>query len=132
MAAGAEHRRILMPRKEKLNAAQMDDDVIACFIHPATGKEVTTPAERREVADRWCTGDYDHHHEIAQKHSIVPIALLIAALIDIEHPLVMNGTNAKNSLQCAVIITQIMLKRETVAQPIAVDSFHSHPVERIP
>jgi len=108
-----------MPRNKDDNASPMDDAVIACYIHPSTGKEVTTPAERQQVAERWCTGDYEHHREIAQKHGLLPIALLIAALIDIEHPLVMRGVNALNSLQCAVIITRVMLNRDTVAQPIS-------------
>lgn len=120
-----------MPRKQINNAEQLDDAVIACYVHPSTGKEVTTPAERREVAERWCAGDYAYHHEIAQKHDLLPIALLIAALIDIEHPLIMRGTNALNSLKCSEIIVETMLHRANVAQPIPLDSFHNQPVERI-
>jgi hypothetical protein len=118
-----------MARTSKLSAGELDDAVIACYIHPNTGREETTPAERQEVAARWCEGNFEYHHEVATKHGLLPIALLIAALIDIEHPLVMRGTNALNSLQCAMEITTVMLKRETVAQPV--NSLHRLPVERI-
>jgi hypothetical protein len=118
-----------MPRTPKPTVQEMDDAVVACYVHPNTGREVTTPAERQEVAERWCAGDFDFHHTIAKKHSILPIALLIAALIDIEHPLIMRGTNALNSLQCSLIIARVMLNRETVAQPV--HSIHILPVERI-
>lgn len=121
-----------MTRKPKSNAEQMDDEVIRCFVHPNTGREVTTPAERREVAARWCAGDYDYHHAVARKHALLPIALIVAALIDIDHPLLCNGRGVNyNALDCAVIVTNIMFKGQKVAQPVSNDSFHTLPVERI-
>lgn len=121
-----------MSRKEKGNAEQMDDEVIRCFIHPQTGREVTTPAERREVAERWCAGDYEYHHTIARKHGLLPVALIVAALIDIDHPLLVSGRGvAHNSIECAIIVTNTMFKKQTVAQPVRNNSFHRQAVERI-
>lgn len=120
-----------MSRKQISDVEQMDDEVIKCYIHPVTGREETTPAERREVAERWCSGDYTYHHAIAFQHGLLPIALLIAALIDIDHPLLVSGRGVVfNSLQCAVIVTQAMLHKTKVAQPLP-DSFNTQPVERI-
>ena len=121
-----------MPRKAIDNVKQMDDEVIKCFIHPVKGTEETTQAERAEVARQWCAGDYSHHIGIAEKHELLPIALLIAALVDMDHPLLSSGRGvAYNSLQCSIIITNVMYHGETVAQPMATHSFHSRPVERI-
>jgi hypothetical protein len=125
-----------MARKAQSNVQEMDAEVIRCYIHPSTGREETTPEERREVADRWCAGDYEHHIGVANKHRLLPIALLIAALIDIDHPLLVSGRGvAFNSIQCAVEIIQAMVKNQPVAQPIEtqlpVNSFHKDPVERI-
>jgi hypothetical protein len=124
-----------MARKEKNNAELMDDEVIRCFVHPNSGKEVTTPAERREVAERWCAGDYEYHHPIARKHGLLPVALIVASLIDIDHPLLTSGRGvAYNALDCAIIVTNIMFKGRAVAQPVQNNSFHREsvqPVERI-
>jgi hypothetical protein len=119
-----------MSRKADDNLKQMDDEVIKCFID-SNGQEVTTQAERREVAEMWCAGDYSHHRNVAAKHGLQPIALIIAALIDIDHPLLVSGRGvAYNSIKCAMIIIQTMNSGNTVAQPIN-NSFHSLPVERI-
>ena len=124
-----------MSRKAENNVKMMDNEVIRCFIqpegHPKAGKEVTTQAERAEVARQWCAGDYSHHYPIAEKHGLLPIALLIAALIDINHPLLNSGRGTCfNSIQCAVIILTTMHRGETVAQPFE-NSIHSQLVERI-
>jgi hypothetical protein len=120
-----------MSRREDNNVKQMDDAVCRCFID-RNGKEVTTPAERQEVARQWCAGDYSHHRDIARRHGVQPIALIIAALIDIDHPLLTSGRGvAYNSMQCALIIMQTMNSGRTVAQPIAKNSFNRQPVERI-
>lgn len=120
-----------MPRKEANNVQMMDDAVIACFIHPATGAEVTTQAERQAIAEQWCAGDYSYHHPIAEKHGLLPIALIIAALIDIDHPLLISGRGvAYNSIACATIIINTMNKGETVAQPVKRHSIHKRPQVR--
>src|SRR3990172_8775795 len=109
-----------MTRTATNNVQQMDNEVIKCFIHPQTCKEETTQAERREVAEQWCAGDYSHHMSIAHKHGLLPIALLIAALIDIDHPLLVSGRGvAYNSIQCSILIMNVMRDGQTVAQPMS-------------
>lgn len=115
----------------------MDDEVIKCYIHPEgalnAGKEATTPELRKEVAEKWCNGDYEHHRTIAAREGLVPIALLIAALIDIGHPLIMSSRGMMhNSLKCSIILLKIMHAGAPVAQPLDVKTIHRLPVERIP
>jgi len=120
-----------MSRKAEDNVKIMDDEICKCFID-SNGKEVTTPAERQDVARQWCAGDYSHHRDIARKHGLQPIALIIAALIDIDHPLLTSGRGvAYNSMQCALIVIQTMNAGRTVAQPVDNNSFHRQLVERI-
>ena len=121
----------MMSRKEDNNVRQMDDEVLRCFIN-SEGREVTTQAERREVAEMWCAGDYSHHRNIAARHGLQPIALIIAALIDIDHPLLVSGRGvAYNSIKCALIVIQTMNSGDTVAQPMQKNSLHKQAVERI-
>jgi len=120
-----------MPRSKLNNVKIMDDEVIKCFVNSNTGREETTQEERREVARQWCAGDYNFHHSLAEKHGLLPIALLIAALIDIDHPLLNSGRGTCfNSIECAVIILTTMHRGETVSQPFE-HSIHSQLVERI-
>jgi hypothetical protein len=126
----------LMARKAQNNVQEIDDEILRCYIHPSTSREETTPDERREVADRWCAGDYEHHIGMANKHRLLPIALPIAALIDIDHPLLVSGRGvAFYSIQCGAEIIQTMAKNQPVAEPIEtqipVNSFHKDPVERV-
>lgn len=119
-----------MARKEKSNVEQMDDEVIKCFIHPNTGREVTTQEERRLVAERWCAGDYDHHRELAKERGLLPVALVIASLIDIDHPLLCSARGVTmNSVEAAIAVTNAMFKKLVVAQPMD-NSFHTMHVER--
>ncbi len=119
-----------MTRTAQNNVQQMDDEVIRCYMNENTGREETTQAERKEVAERWCAGDYHHHRMIAAQHGLLPMALLIAALIDIDHPLLTSGRGvAYNSLQCSIIIAEAMLTEQKVAQPVQLYSINS-PVER--
>ncbi len=120
-----------MPRPVKSNVEQMDDEVIKCFIHPETGKEMTTRDERRAVAEHFCSGDYQFQHTIASKYGLLPIALIIAALLDIDHPLLCSPSGRLyNSMAAAIRIIQVMNKGETVAQPVETSSFHRQAVER--
>lgn len=119
-----------MPRPVESNVKQMDDAVIRCFIDP-NGKEATTQAERREIAEQWCAGDYSHHLTLAHQRGLLPMALLIAALIDIDHPLLCSPRGVLyNSLKCSIIILNVMRSGQTVAQPVE-SSFNRQAVERI-
>jgi hypothetical protein len=119
-----------MPRKAKANAQSLDDEVIRCYIDDH-GREVTTIAERRDIAEQWCKGNYVHHHEIASKRRLLPIALLIASLIEIDHPLLVSPGRGVvyNAVDCAVIIMDVMLKNKAVATPAS--AFNLAVVERM-
>jgi len=117
-----------MTRKASDNVQEMDDEVIRCFLDPNTNQEVTTQDERRAIAEQWCAGDYSYHHPIAEFHGLLPIALLIASLMDIDHPLLVSGRGvAYNSIACATILINTMNKGETVAQPVRKHSIHKSP-----
>lgn len=119
-----------MTRKSGNNVQEMDDEVIKCFIDSNTGKEATTQNERREIAKQWCAGDYSYHRNIAEFHGLLPIALLIASLMDIDHPLLVSGRGVVyNSIKCAEIILLTMHNGETVAQPMEFHSVNSLPVD---
>ena len=107
-----------MPRKAKPNENTLDDDVIRCYIDDH-GRETTTIAERKEIAELWCKGNYAHHHTIAAERRLLPIALLVASLIEIDHPLLVSQGRGVmyNAMNCAIIIVEVMLKNQQVAMP---------------
>jgi len=118
-----------MARKAQASAASLDDEVIKCYIDEH-GREVTTIAERREIAELWCKGNYSHHHTIATKRRLLPIALLIASLLEIDHPLLVSGRGVVyNAVDCAIILMEVMLKNQAVATPAG--AFNKAVVERM-
>ena len=118
-----------MTRTVKQAAPSLDDEVIKCFIDDH-GREVTTIAERKDTAEQWCKGNYAHHHTIATQRRLLPIALLIASLIEIDHPLLVSGRGvAYNAVDCAMIIMEVMLKNQDVATPAG--AFNIAVVERM-
>lgn len=119
-----------MTRKANTNANSLDDEVIKCYINDR-GQEVTTIAERRDIAEQWCKGNYAHHHSIAAARRILPIALLIASLIEIDHPLLVSPGRGViyNAVDCAMIIMDVMLKHQDVATPAG--AFNLAVVERM-
>jgi len=119
-----------MPRKPQNQSNTLDDEVIRCYIDDH-GKEVTTIAERQEIGTAWCNGDYAHHHTIATKRRLLPMALLIASLIEMDHPLLVSQGRGVlyNSVDCAVIIMEVMLKNQAVASPAG--RFDAAVVERM-
>lgn len=119
-----------MPRKPKNQSNTLDDEVIRCYIDDH-GREVTTIAERREIAETWCNGNYAHHHTIAAERRLLPMALLITSLIEIDHPLLVSKGRGVmyNSVDCAVTIMEVMLKNRPVATPAG--QFNITVVERM-
>jgi hypothetical protein len=117
-----------MTRKPQADSHTLDDEVIACFID-AHGREVTTITERQEIAIQWCKGNYEHHRLQAIKRRLTPMALLIASLLDIDHPLLVSGRGAVNAVDAAVILSEVMLRKTPVAIPAEV--IHKKVVERM-
>ena len=124
-----------MGRPRKPTIKELDDAIIECYIRPEgkqnAGQEVTTIEERKTIAARWSSGDYEYHRSIAAEREVLPIALLIASLIEAEHPIIMSSAGLMyNSLKCSVILLQIMYRQQPVSEPIDLVSFHRSLVER--
>lgn len=117
-----------MPRIAKPNNEYLEDQICKVFID-----ERTKPEERFEIARRWCMGDYEYHRQFAAEKRLLPIALLVACLLDIEHPLLVSpGRGAMYSaMKCAEIVLSVMLHNIPVDIPTPPDSFHIQPVERM-
>ncbi len=59
-----------------------------------TDQQAITWNEMFLVAQKFCLQDYDHHREFAQKHNLVPIAVLLISLLYVEHPLLCKPSGA--------------------------------------
>lgn len=108
-----------MPRKEPLDTKSFDAEVVKAFA-PKLGGTVTTQEERRDYAYRWCTGERESYMDFAEARGLVPVAFMVACLVDIEHPLITTerGTLAYPSLiGCAVRILEAELNAEVVHIP---------------
>jgi len=120
-----------MSRKAQKSNEQMDAEIVRCFVDQF-GREATTSEERFEIATQWCTGNYGYPIQVATEKGLLPIALIIASLIDVEHPLLVSPGRGVmySSTGCEVIIFQAMLRRTPMDIPVK-HSFHKQPVERI-
>jgi hypothetical protein len=120
-----------MSRKAKNGNEQMDAEIVRCFIDNF-GREATTSQERFETASQWCMGNYGYPIQIATEKGLLPIALIIACLIDVEHPLLVSPGRGVmySSTACEVIIFQAMLQKTPLDIPVKY-SVHKKAVERI-
>jgi hypothetical protein len=83
----------------------------------------TATAERHEIAREWLGGNYEHHRRMAESHGLLPIALIIASLIDMDHPLLVSGRGVYlNSVEASVKIVQIMASKHTESYQQPVDN----------
>jgi hypothetical protein len=116
-----------MPRKAISNDKELEDQIIKVFEY-----EYINTQERFEIARRWCMGNYEYHRQIAAKKNLLPIALLIACLVDIDHQLLVSPGRGVmySSMKCAEIVLDVMLHQKAVDVPVT-DSFHNQPVERM-
>ncbi len=106
-----------MPRKtDKLDEKWFAGKVADVFVMGATSED-----ERRFIAYQWCSGNYEYVHEFCErKPNLLPIAVLVAALLDIEHPLlVVNGKMLWASLTlCSIEVLRVELQRRPVHIPL--------------
>ena len=102
-----------MPRKsDKLNMKWFETQVLRVF-------QKTTREERAQVARAWCFDFYTPVIE-AERARVVPMAVLVAALIDIDHPLLVAPRGVLYGLlECSIIILQAELRHEPVAVPFS-------------
>ena len=97
-----------------------------------TDTQEITEQEIIELATEWCKKNYDHHRSFALKHNLAPIALIIIALLWIEHPLLIVPSRGMtfNIERAAAEIIRCELLRLDVPIP-ANNSFNTPPVERM-
>jgi len=100
--------------KRKVSTA-FDDAVQACFV---AGK--TSQLERYEIARTWCLGDKEHHIGFAEARDLLPAALLVASMIDIEHPLIVDERGcmrAHTFLACSALLLEAQLSEKVIHIP---------------
>lgn len=119
-----------MPRKDrtKIDSTFFEQQIADSF---AGGR--TTADQRRDIALKWCLGQYDEVNGIAEGLEVMPIALIVGCLIDIEHPiLVDNGRLLYRSLiGCAARILLVEATHEVVHTPMLITSGQSEFVHSL-
>ena len=110
-----------MPRKIKMKSEDFDLAVGVVFENLKT-----TAEQRREVATNWCLGDYEHHIKFATERGLLPIAVLVAALLEIDHPLLIEESLPKyrSLLGCAVAVLEVELENKSVHIPLGTTCVH--------
>lgn len=106
-----------MPRKGRtcVDSSEFDLEVQNVFIG---GK--TTIEQRRDIALRWCNGRYDEVDGMALGLGLMPVALVVGCLLDVDHPLlVQDGRLTCGSLGgCAVLVLKFELMRVVHMPPV--------------
>jgi hypothetical protein len=118
-----------MPRKKEVSVTeQYCNDVLAKL----TDTQEITEQQLIEIATEWCKKNYEHHRSFGLKHNLPPIALIIVALLWIEHPLLTAPGRGMilNIDRAAAEILRCELLRLDVPIPVN-NSIHNQPVERI-
>jgi len=114
-----------MPRKPSPNQAS-DDELMTNEITRAY--ELYTLYELTVIAALWCGGDYEVVHR--ENRGMRPIALTVAALLTVKHPLLRrpNGDIIFSALGCAVECMMVQIE----ARPIAIPTIPPKPPEVVP
>lgn len=119
-----------MPKKDrtKFDDALFEQNIADCFIGGRISGE-----QRRDIALKWCLGKYEEVQGIAEGLGVMPIAMIVGCLIDIEHPLLVeNGRLLFRSLTaCAVKVLYVELIHEVVHIPIVDNSGQSQFVHNL-
>lgn len=115
-----------MPRKATpIDESKMHDAIIDVF-------RKTTQEERKKIALDWCLGEYDAPNQFVGRE-LLPIAVIIAALIDIEHPLLVSpGRGLMYGVTgCVVVVLGVVLRGEAVGLPYYPKVVHTLPVDSL-
>lgn len=115
-----------MPRKPK----KSDDEELIDAIIEAYRK--TTQEERRKLAVDWCLGDYKASEGFSAR-GLMPIAVLIAALDDVDHPLLVSPGRGLmySAVGCAVEVLKVEIENRAVEIPIFEKVVHREPVDSL-
>jgi hypothetical protein len=102
-------------KKDLLNSEWFDKQVGNVFEDYRTKED-----ERRKVAQDWCMGDYESHHRLARERGLLPAAVITAALLEVDHPLLVeNGLlRCRSLLGCSILILQAQLHQRIVHIPL--------------
>jgi hypothetical protein len=101
-----------MPRKsDKLEMKWFEDQVVKVF-------RVTTYEERKKIATDWCMS-FALPKALSEKWDLTPMALLVASMIDIEHPLLVSERGViYGLLHCSIVLLRTHLRGVAVPLPI--------------
>lgn len=115
-----------MPRKPKKD----DDKTLMLQVVEVYRK--TTQEERRDIAVKWCLGDYQIADGFGVR-GLLPGAVIIAALIDVEHPLLVSPGRGLmyGAVGCMIKILEVELTNTAVAIPAFGKVVHSSPVDSL-
>ena len=104
-----------MPRKvtkrQVSENAYLEEQIILAYQH-------FTMEELNVIASLWCGGDYEISSR--QDRGVLPIAVTIAALISVDHPLLCrdNGDVVFSAMGCAEQCLLVMLERREIPVPL--------------
>lgn len=118
-----------MGRKKHEAEKDLRDAIANVFVG-----EHTTIAERAWLAEQWSHGDHETYVRVAGEKGLTPIALILASLVDSEHPVLCpNGNLCTASFVGFAAILLRIETRQMMTGAVAsesgiremVDSFHS-------
>lgn len=77
-----------------------------------------TNAELETIAREWCGGNFQAHHRKPES-GCLPIAVIVAALIATDHPLICrpDGSVMYSLLGCAVVCMSVIVDGLPIAPP---------------
>jgi hypothetical protein len=108
----------------KRNEQEFDDQVVLVF-------QKTTVEERAGLAAEWLAGDRAAHAGFAQERGLLPMALITGALIDVEHPILVDERGclrAETLLGCSVLVLQASLWEKFIHRVLATDDLREEVI----
>lgn len=106
-----------MPRKLSKRKAEeqdtLEDQIIEAYRR-------YTREELNVIAALWCGGDYAISSRECEKRGVLPIALTIAALLSVDHPLLCreNGDVVYSAMGCVEQCLDVMLTGKQIVIPL--------------
>lgn len=104
-----------MPAKDRKNKG--DEAFLKSQI--ADAFQATTRDQRITLAAHWQSGNFDHYMEFAQEKNLWPIALIIACLDEVSHP-ILGEARTFTGVATLIIVSEMRrgVVREVVRTPV--------------